>query len=256
MRLLAALLLALATLVPACAQTGPTADLVTLRSQALGEDRAINIYVPPGYAEWKGRYPVLYMLDGGVREGFASMTMLVDQGIAKGEVQGLILVGIAQRDRNSELVPSSRSAAFRRFIADEVKPWVEKNYRTNGHDTISGGSYGGLFVVDTLLHEPDLFDDYVAVSPSLWWGGGRLVDQGPGLLAKAPPAPRRLWLAIGNEGPTMRVDAFVAMLRKQAPAWLSWSFTPFPRETHMSVYHPAAERWVPAFFPARPETRT
>lgn len=248
MRLLALLFLLL--LPAASAQAGPTAEIVTLRSKAMGEERTINIYVPPGYAGGKKRYPVIYMTDGGMREGFAPMAMLVDDGIAAGTTGDVIVVGIAQKDRNRELAPSKGSAGFRRFIIDEVKPWIEANYRTDGHDAISGGSFGGLFVVYTLLHEPQAFDDYIAVSPSLWWNGGALVANAPKLFEQAPAAPRRLWLAVANEGPTMRVASFVGMLEKHAPAWLSWSFMPFPRETHSSVYGPAAKRWVPALFPA------
>jgi predicted alpha/beta superfamily hydrolase len=241
-------------LAPARAQTGPTAEMVTLRSVAMGENRAVNIYVPPGYAQGTRRYPVLYMVDGGVREGFAPMTVIVDGGIARGDVGDMIVIGIAQRDRNRELVPSAgRAAAFRRFVADEVKPWVEANYRTNGQDAISGGSYGGLFVIYTLLHQPELFDDYIAMSPSLGWHSGELVSQAAALLAKAPPAPRRLWLSIANEGPIMQVDALASVLRKHAPDWLSWSFTPFPRETHMSVWIPATKVWIPALFPPQTE---
>ncbi|MGV3553704.1 MAG: alpha/beta hydrolase [Croceibacterium sp.] len=233
---------------PASAQTVGT---VTLRSVAMKQERTINIYVPPSYEAGKRRYPVLYMTDGGLRDGFAPMATLIEQGIAAGTIGDVILVGIAQRDRDNELVPSAKhGTAFRNFVIDEVKPWVEANFRTDGHDAIQGGSFGGLFVIHTLLHEPDAFDDYIAISPALWWKGRALVSDSRELLTNALPAPRRLWLAVANEGPAMGVDSFAAQLKKHAPPWLSWTFTPFPRETHVSVYHPAAKIWVPALFPA------
>lgn len=233
---------------PASAQTAGT---VTLRSVAMKQERAINIYVPPSYQAGQRRYPVLYITDGGLRDGFAPIATLIEHGIASGTTGDVILVGIAQRDRDNELVPSARHATeFRNFVIDEVKPWVEANFRTNGHDAIQGGSFGGLFVIHTLLHRPDAFDDYIAVSPTLWWKGRALVSDSRELLANAPPAPRRLWLAVANEGPSMGVDSFAAQLEMHAPSWLSWTFTPFPRETHTSVNHRAATIWVPALFPA------
>lgn len=247
MRLVAALL-CLFLAAPVAAQT---AETVTLRSVAMGQERVVNIYVPPSYKAGQRRYPVLYVVDGGLNDAFAPTAMLIEHGIATGTVGDVILVGVAQKNRDSELVPSAKYATpFRRFVIDEVKPWVEAHFRTNGHDAIQGGSFGGLFVIYTLLHQPEAFEDYIAISPSLWWQGGALVSGSRELLAKAPPAPRRLWLAVADEGPVMRVDAFAAQLKRHAPDWLSWSFTPFPRETHMSVYYPAAKIWVPALFPA------
>ena len=40
----------------------------------------------------------------------------------------------------------------------------------------------GLFVVETFLHEPDLFDTYIAFDPSLWWNDAQLLRD-----AGAPP---------------------------------------------------------------------
>ena len=251
-------LLALAALaaLPAAAQTGPTAEMVTLRSQALGQDRAINIYVPPGYAAGDARYPVLYMVDGGVRQGFAQMTVLVDTAIARGMIRDLVVVGVEAGNRERELTfpggdgdAPGRSAALRRFIGSEVKPWVEAHYRTSGQDALAGCSLGGLFVVETLLRAPDLFDDYIAASPSLWWNNGALLDDSADLLERLPAGNRRLWLALGNEGAPMGVGRLMTVLKRHAPTTLSWSFKSFPTEPHLKVCEKAPAAAILALYP-------
>ena len=65
-------------------------------------------------------------------------------------------------------------------------PWVEARYRTNGKDAIIGESLAGLFIVETLFEDPTLFDDYIAVSPSLWWEKKKYGRKAAAYLAKMP----------------------------------------------------------------------
>jgi predicted alpha/beta superfamily hydrolase len=69
----------------------------------------------------------------------------------------------------------SADAAFRNFIRRELMPQVKTRYRTTDETAVIGESLAGLFVVETLLIEPDLFDTYIAFDPSLWWNREHLV---------------------------------------------------------------------------------
>ena len=52
-------------------------------------------------------------------------------------------------------------------------PFIDEEYRTVQTDRgLYGFSMGGLFTVYTMLHHPDLFQRYIAGSPSLWWNDG------------------------------------------------------------------------------------
>ena len=66
------------------------------------------------------------------------------------------------------------SQAYRTFIRTELMPEVARRYRTTSESAIVGESLAGLFVVETLALEPDLFDTYIAIDPSLWWNDGML----------------------------------------------------------------------------------
>jgi len=132
---------------------------------------------------------------------------------------------------------------FRRFLAREVKPWVEGRYRTSGTDAIMGESLAGLFVVETLFEAPTMFEDYIAVAPSLWWENTKYGRDAARYLARLPAGARRLYLTLADEGYRHEdgVEKLVAALKRGAPADLQWLYVPQgDSETHASIYHGAA----------------
>ena len=231
-------------------------DTFTLESEVLSETRRINVYVPAGYATSDTtRLPVLYMPDGGIEEDFLHVAGLVQIGSLNGTMRPHLLVGIENTERRRDLTgptedPRDReiaprvggSAAFRAFLRDELRPVIDSLYRTE-ETAIIGESLAGLFVVETLLLEPDLFDTYVAIDPSLWWDGGRLAADAVSLLAGAPPAARTLYLA-GSGQPQLGAAAHKLYADLDAagmPGLTVW-YAGYPDESHGTVYHPAALR--------------
>lgn len=200
---------------------------LTIRSKVLGEARTINVYLPDGYATGTQRYPVLFLIDGGLDQDFLHVVGASQLGTVWGRSLPVIVVGIATEDRRRELAgPTSdpellkryptagHSADFRRFIAEEVKPLVAARFRTNGDDGVIGESLAGLFIVETWLRQPGLFKRYAAISPSLWWDKEALARQAPISLAgnRSPRPP--ILIASENEGAEIAaVDArFMALL--------------------------------------------
>jgi predicted alpha/beta superfamily hydrolase len=241
-------------------------DLV---SKVLGQTRRINVWLPPSYADGKQTYPVLYLQDGGEPEDFHHISGLLQVGIMDGYLRDVILVGVADIDRRHDLTfpthdardlkdfpTTGGSAAFRAFFAEELLPWTAARYRLNGERGVIGESLAGLFIVETLLRQPDLFDTYIAVSPSLWWDNQSLARGASALLAAADPAvlkTRRLWLTIGNEGSEML--AAVEMLAQAVrPVTGAGGFTyhPLPDEHHNTIFHPAAGLALRQLYPAPP----
>jgi hypothetical protein len=133
------------------------------------------------------------------------------------------------------------SAAFRRFLADELIPVIEQRYQVAKSRALIGESLAGLFVVETLLVQADLFDVYIAVDPSLWWNAEVLPRRVAGGWPVELDHTRTLWMASSSE-PSIRVpfDAMRRALERHAPVQLRWQAHTLPRETHASVFHPAA----------------
>lgn len=234
------LLVALAAAIAAPAPfTAPPQDIVLgtsqqVHSSALGEDRVIDVVLPASYAKKPGkRYPVLYLIDGGVEQDLVLVAGMLQLNSAWGRSQEAILVGVETRDRRRELTApvadrellkkyptSGSSARFRSFVRDEVKPLIERTYRTDGNDAVIGESLAGLFILETYLVEPSLFGAYGAISPSLWWDKEAIASSAGSKLG-ARQNGHRLYFAVANEGAEMRAadDRVAAALKAKAHGW-------------------------------------
>jgi uncharacterized protein len=229
-------------------------ETFALQSKALSETRRINVYLPPGYAEASDRrFPVLYMPDGGLAEDFLHVAGLVQVGVGNGTMRPFVLVGIENTERRRDLTGPTQneedrkiaprvggSATFRKFLRDELLPDIQARYRTTDETAIVGESLAGLFVIETLLLEPDLFDMYIAIDPSLWWNDGALVKSTAQRLRAQAKSNQALWFASSGEQRGDWIDRFAAAVQANAPPGLQWHYEPMPQEKHSTIYHPAA----------------
>jgi predicted alpha/beta superfamily hydrolase len=239
----------------------------TLPSTVLGDTRELNVWLPPGYDASNQRYPVVYLLDGAVEQDFVHIAGLGSLASLSWTFGPFIVVGIQTRDRKAELTerpvdpryiaafPKSGGAnRFRRYLRQEVIPLVESRYRTSGKRALMGESLAGLFVVDTLLAEPALFNDYIAISPSLWWDDRRMV-RALAPVRQSPATGKRLFLAMANEGGTMQdgVDRLRRWLAPLPRGQIALNYVDYSRTaTHDTVYHHAAETALRWLYPAPP----
>lgn len=230
-------------------------DTFTIASKILGETRRINVYPPPGYAESpKVQFPVLYMPDGGMAEDFLHVAGLVQVSVGNGTMRPFLLVGIENTERRRDMTGPTEdeedkkiaprvggSAAFRRFLREELMPQVKERYRTTQETAVVGESLAGLFVVETFLLEPDLFDTYLAFDPSLWWNREALVRGAGERLRSRPTLEKKLYLASSDEkGIVEATQRFAEVLVKNAPPGVHWHYEKMPEEKHSTIYHPAA----------------
>lgn len=236
------------------------ATTYSVKSEILdGESRKVTIRLPTGYAEEPDRrYRVVYLLDGGPEQDFDHIAGIAQSRDMNWSFEPFILVGIQSLNRRHELTPPvveaapyekalgatpGGSANYRRFLREELKPLIEANFRTDGRDAVMGESLAGLFVVETLLEDPTLFDDYIAISPSMWWEEMKFGREAARFLAEHPAGDRRFYLTSANEGDWHRegTERLVAALRTDAPEGLTWAFVEAgDTETHGTLYHPMA----------------
>ena len=185
---------AISPFTPASAEPVALANTETfsIQSNNVGDTFFIKIAYPRDYHAQAKRYPVLYITDAETNFG---ALQYVAQRLAKDElIPELILVGIAYettyddfyRLRARDLRPSipedpdldlggrpdeGKAEHFAEFLRSELIPKIDADYRTIAGDrAYYGHSYGGLFGVWNLMYESDLFNRYVILSPSLWWG--------------------------------------------------------------------------------------
>ncbi len=176
-RSFAALFVALAMLQGITAAGQDSEEIVVgkrhqLESEILGEKRTIEVYLPDDYADSEDAYPVLVVLDGG---RFWQYCVSVFDLLSPHHLPRMIIVGLPNTDRNRDLDPLDKRQAeagtgtrrFLRFLEGELIPHIEGEYRALPYRILAGHSLAGLFTIYALIEEPDLFDAYIATSPSL-----------------------------------------------------------------------------------------
>ncbi len=237
-------------------------ETFTINSKALSETRRINVYMPPGYTESAAaRLPVLYMPDGGIAEDFLHVAGLVQVSMSNETMRPFLLVGIENTERRRDMTSPTEnekdkkiaprvggSAAFRKFIRDELMPQIKRRYRTTNETAIVGESLAGLLVVETFLLEPDLFDTYIAFDPSLWWNDHKLINGAAERLRARPNLEKMLYFASSGEDTAEITQRFADILAKNAASGLHWHYEKMPDEKHSTIYHPAALKAFRALF--------
>jgi glucan 1,4-alpha-glucosidase len=142
-----------------------------------GDDkRKVQVYLPPGYARARRRYPVLYMQDGtqAVELGRAAET--ADRMITAGKVEPFIIVFVDPLDRMKEYWADD---LFADWMVRTLVPLVDARYRTRrARDAraLAGASLGGVISVWTALRHPDTFARVAGFSTAFQIDGGRLLD--------------------------------------------------------------------------------
>lgn len=249
--ILASVATALVALMPmrASAQDqGRFVDLGALQSKYIAPTKVV-IWLPAGYDATNQRYRVVYMHDGQnlfdpKRSNF-NKVWAADKSalrlIGSGKTKPFIIVGIDQpgEDRGRQyfprvmadlLSPAMRdklasqgngkpiiSDEYLKFIVDELKPKIDREYRTRRdrkHTAIAGSSMGGLISLYAITKYPKVFGTAGAVSTHLplgnpnWTSAERedifaawrtYVKQELG-----KPKGRRIWFDHGTE----TLDAF------------------------------------------------
>ncbi|HEX2535782.1 MAG TPA: alpha/beta hydrolase-fold protein, partial [Chitinophagaceae bacterium] len=151
----------------------------------LGRSRRVWIYLPPGYASSRERYPVLYMHDGqnvfdeatsfsgewGVDEALDTLCPGVPPSI-------IVAIDNGGETRMNEYSPfdmeaygKGEGAAYADFLALTLKPFIDARFRTlksRRHTFTAGSSMGGLISFYILLRHPRVFGGAGVFSPAFW----------------------------------------------------------------------------------------
>jgi predicted alpha/beta superfamily hydrolase len=190
-------------------------------SPQLRNRRDVDIYLPPSYPTGRQRYPVVYMHDGqnlsDPRTAFAG-TWDLEKTLDRLAVRGIeaIVVGIpnAGNARLWEYSPfpdrkhgGGEGDSYLAFLVDTLKPRIDRSFRTDRRrdaTVVFGSSMGGLISLYAYFRYPSVFGRAGVMSPSIWFGQGRILEYIAGL--KAPRG--RLYVDVGTlEGASTLRDA-------------------------------------------------
>lgn len=194
-------------------------EQIEIQSKILNENRILNIYLPNGYSnDSLKKYPVIYLLDGSIDEDFIHISGLVQFGSFSwiNMLPESIVVGISNIDRKrdftfptsikkhkKEFPTTGESENFINFIETELQPFIDATYKTSTTKTLIGQSLGGLLATEILFKKPNLFDNYIIVSPSIWWDNESLSKVQP----ISYQSKKSIFIAVGKEGKVMERTA-------------------------------------------------
>lgn len=183
-----------------------------IRSEALGNERPVYVWLPDSYErEPDRRYAVIYMQDGqNLFSDALGQEWQVDEHLARLGALGLeaIVVGIPNGEaaRLDEYSPytdaegrGGRGDDYLRFVLDDVMPAVARQYRVTGTPEttgIMGSSMGALIGLYAFLTRPDVFGFVGAMSPALWFADAAILDTAR---AAQLDGTGRIYLDIGTE---------------------------------------------------------
>ncbi|WP_413513027.1 alpha/beta hydrolase [Myroides odoratus] len=241
-------------------------ESISFPSKVLKETRTINIYLPPHYIPNDTvKYPVVYILDGGVEEDFIHLT-----GIFRYNSQAwinrfpeAIVVGIENTNRRRDFTfpvqnldfiekegfsraqfkQYGEADAYASFFESELIPYIDKNYKTTQERTVVGESLAGLMSSYLLVHYTHLFTNYLIVSPSLWWGDEKLLADTTISLIKKIKDPVHVYVGAPSkaEDEKMHAESFRFFVNLQGNPQIHSTFDYLEDETHATVLHQAVQ---------------
>ncbi len=178
------------------------------------------IYLPPSYAENSlKRYPVCYIHDGqnlfDPAESFKGQSwgvhQVIDMQALSGCMDEIIAVGIYNRGRGRlfDYTPSfdphfkgigagGGADEYAEFMIEEIKPYVDKQYRTKpdaAHTGLMGSSLGGLVSLYIARKHPEIFSKVAALSSSFWWNRRKMLKE---ITNSCQFLPLRIYLDAGG----------------------------------------------------------
>lgn len=170
-------------------------------SPKLGKVRRATIYTPPGYEGGNKRYPVLYLLHGGMGDedswlGNGRAPQILDNLVAEGKILPMIVVfpngnatQTASQDYIEEFEPqgSFLNMDFPDSLVTDLVPFIDKRFRTQKgsvNRAVAGLSMGGAHAVWAAFRHPGTFDWVESMS------GGYMIMPGLGIDSTAPTDPQ------------------------------------------------------------------
>jgi hypothetical protein len=247
--------------------------LDSLYSEILGEYRSYYLQLPADYsANSNKKYPVTYILDG---EVFLPTVHDVLRYYSGNRMPEMVLVGVANdKNRMRDLTTSKVSEMygmpfdhengeaeqFSQFLEKELIPSIEDEYSVTTYRTLIGHSYGGLFVLYSLINQADLYANYIAIDPSLNWDDQKLLKEAHNIFPKVDYTNKSLFISLAGtllyQQPNMSLEkakkdstdltlfersniAFSDMVNENKSNMLDYKWKFYPEDIHGTVPFPS-----------------
>ncbi len=214
-------------------------------SKNVGDKFLIKIYLPESYFRSdKQDYPVIYTTDGDRLFGLASF--LVFYQLYREDID-VILVSVGygsmelndeKRSRDYAPFPDDEgrigSEIYLSFLKEELFSKLETEYRIDSSKrTLVGWSRGAMFALDVMFKQPELFKNYVVMSPRIKypkWSAAKLEEE---YFSKRSDLPIRLYCSMGKDDERFSLfPEFVQTIEKRDYDKLKFQWNVFEDKDH------------------------
>lgn len=238
----------------------------TMESQHMGYTYDVRVSLPTQEPPETG-FPVYYVLDGNSYFQFGrDIVKLQSRNTPKTLIAPAIVVGIGHHGSNVEVskrrfydftppaehyVYPDRLKGFDvgehggakkliAFLEQELIPEIEGKYNVNRTKrAIFGHSLSGMFVLWTLFTRSELFQYYLASSPSIWWNDHEImrIVEACYQQNEGPTEDTKLLITVGSQETFMVEDAnqLYSFMSTNTLEQLSVELYIAPDENHASV---------------------
>jgi len=184
----------------------------SLYSKTLNQYRKFWVKLPENYNPKNDtKYPVVYLLDG---VSLKNNLEMVYNNYWGHYLPHMILVGVSNQTHRTRDLTTSQSEMskeealnaesggaeyFTQFIEMELMKHIDNTYPTSPYRTLIGHSYAGLFTINTLINHPALFENYIAIDPSLDWDNQSVLKQAKEKLVNQSFKGKSLFVSMAAE---------------------------------------------------------
>lgn len=260
---------------PALSQDIARVENVIMQSKALNQEREILVYTPADYdLRIHEHFNVIYVFDSQIREFFDYTTSIVSF-LTNGD-NSFIVVGITSPfneeldySRINDFLPiletestiarfglsSGNADNFLNYISEEVMPYINSNYITLNHNIAIGHSLGATFILYSFLQKPNLFGNYIAISPNLANDEGKLGNQLINFDYTSLKNPTFIYLSNADEGveywkdwKPIREKVYSYFKNSLKGGNIAVEIGEFPNETHWNTFPPSLNKALDYYF--------
>ena len=92
---------------------------------------------------------------------------------------------------------------------------------------------------------PDMFDNYIAMDPALWWNNKYLIKSAKEHLDKFPKDEKRIWFAGSSaEDISETVSKTADIFQVENLPNIKWKYSPEPKEKHKTIFRATKEKAI------------
>lgn len=258
----------------------PQSEVRSIHSNTNNKDYELYIQLPESYKSSKAIYPLIIVNDSSFAFPITSGAMAL---MGNNVVKEAIVVGVSyskgddrtiSRTRDytptySPVEPNGHSSAARKvsghakeytaFLADQVIPLLQKNYRVDTSNKIFvGHSFGGLLGSYILVNRPEVFDHYIIGSPSLWYDSNVIFEMEKQYAKKHTSLKAHAMIYVDENNSSLNnkktvddVLAFERVLRSRNYSGLNLQIEVIKGENHHSVFPGLVSRGLMAAIPLK-----